>query len=62
MTADFHKTYFIRTLFSHQCCPEYYLFAAEEEILKDHASEIVGVMHRATGVVQGENVLELGAG
>jgi len=47
--------------------PEYYLFGAEEEILKNHADEIVSTMHPqasqggsdATGQ---EVVLELGAG
>lgn len=43
--------------------PEYYLFAAEEEILKKHADEIVQVMHAKEGeVCPGEIVLELGAG
>ena len=42
--------------------PEYYLFGAEEEILKSKADEIVRVMHHATGVVDGEIALELGAG
>lgn len=43
--------------------PEYYPFGAEEEILRDHASEIVQVMHTRTGgVVPGEVVVELGAG
>ncbi|KIM89427.1 hypothetical protein PILCRDRAFT_813358 [Piloderma croceum F 1598] len=44
--------------------PEYYLFAAEEEILKTHADEIVRVMHsRGEGeILLGEVVLELGAG
>lgn len=46
--------------------PEYYLFAAEEEILKNHADEIVKIMHTAAlqdGHVSGnEVVLELGAG
>ncbi|THU80951.1 hypothetical protein K435DRAFT_972551 [Dendrothele bispora CBS 962.96] len=42
--------------------PEYYLFSAEEEILKTKADEIVGVMHGTSGVVDGEIVLELGAG
>ncbi|ESK95188.1 duf323 domain-containing protein [Moniliophthora roreri MCA 2997] len=42
--------------------PEYYLFSAEEEILKNHAAEIVRVMHGSVGVVQGESVIELGAG
>ena len=44
--------------------PEYYLFAAEEEILKKNADEIVRVMHGSTGggPVNGEIVIELGAG
>jgi L-histidine Nalpha-methyltransferase / hercynylcysteine S-oxide synthase len=43
--------------------PEYYLFAAEEEILKTHADEIVRVMHSREGeILPGEVVLELGAG
>lgn len=43
--------------------PEYYLFGAEEQILKDHVDDIVKVMHGATGgVVEDEVVLELGAG
>ncbi|KAL4081230.1 hypothetical protein J3A83DRAFT_4427124 [Scleroderma citrinum] len=43
--------------------PEYYVFGAEEEILRDHASEIVQVMHNRTGnVVPEEVVVELGAG
>jgi uncharacterized SAM-dependent methyltransferase len=43
--------------------PEYYLFGAEEEILKTRADDIVGVMHsHEGGVVSDEVVLELGAG
>jgi L-histidine Nalpha-methyltransferase / hercynylcysteine S-oxide synthase len=43
--------------------PEYYLFGAEEEILKSHAVDIVRTMHAGTaGVVPGEVVLELGSG
>ncbi|KAG2147479.1 uncharacterized protein EDB93DRAFT_416822 [Suillus bovinus] len=43
--------------------PEYYLFGAEEQILQDHAGQIVDVMHQHTGgIVSGEVVLELGAG
>lgn len=43
--------------------PEYYLFGAEEQILQDHAGQIVDVMHQHSGgVVSGEVVLELGAG
>ncbi|KAF9452919.1 DUF323 domain-containing protein [Macrolepiota fuliginosa MF-IS2] len=42
---------------------EYYLFNAEEQILKDHADDIVKVMHGATNnAAAGEIVLELGAG
>ncbi|KAF5360695.1 hypothetical protein D9756_004998 [Leucocoprinus leucothites] len=43
--------------------PEYYLFRAEEQILEDHVDEIVKVMHGTlASVVQGEMVVELGAG
>ncbi len=42
--------------------PEYYLFGAEEEILKNKANDIVRVMHGGSGVVANEVVLELGAG
>lgn len=44
--------------------PEYYLFGAEEEILKNNADEIVHAMHRGLGEVSidDEVVLELGAG
>lgn len=43
--------------------PEYYLFGAEEQILKDHADDIVKVMHGAIGgTIADEVVLELGAG
>ncbi|KAG6876761.1 hypothetical protein C0993_000588, partial [Termitomyces sp. T159_Od127] len=43
--------------------PEYYLFGAEEEILKNKADEIVQVMHHGeTQVSAGQVVLELGAG
>ncbi|KZT64249.1 DUF323 domain-containing protein [Daedalea quercina L-15889] len=44
--------------------PEYYLFAAEEEILKNRADEVVRVMHAADGdqVKTDEVVVELGAG
>ncbi|KAF5380666.1 hypothetical protein D9757_007044 [Collybiopsis confluens] len=42
--------------------PTYYLFGAEEEILKSHAFDIVVAMHHSTGVVPGEGVIELGAG
>lgn len=43
--------------------PEYYLFPAEEEILRNHANEIVQVMHSPDGeVLPGEVIVELGAG
>ncbi|KAJ7701438.1 DUF323 domain-containing protein [Mycena rosella] len=43
--------------------PEYYLFGAEEEILKKKADEIVAAMHQGTrGLFANEVVLELGAG
>lgn len=44
--------------------PEYYLFAAEEEILREHADDILRVMHTREGgdIIPGEVVLELGAG
>ena len=44
--------------------PEYYLFPAEEDILKHHAGEIVHAMHMSSGgeINHGEIVLELGAG
>jgi len=43
--------------------PEYYLFAAEEEILKNHADDIVRTMHHGDGEISSrEVVLELGAG
>ncbi|KAJ7780841.1 DUF323 domain-containing protein [Mycena maculata] len=43
--------------------PEYYLFGAEEEILKNKADEIVAAMHQGTGgLFAKEAVLELGAG
>lgn len=42
--------------------PEYYLFGAEESILKTNADEIVQAMHQGKGVVPGEVVIELGAG
>src|SRR5258708_37833746 len=42
--------------------PEYYLFGAEEGILKTKADEIVQTMHQGKGVVPGEVVVELGAG
>ncbi|KAF9645796.1 DUF323 domain-containing protein [Thelephora ganbajun] len=40
---------------------EYYLFAAEEEILKKHGDEIIRAMH-SRGFVESESVVELGAG
>jgi L-histidine Nalpha-methyltransferase / hercynylcysteine S-oxide synthase len=42
--------------------PEYYLFAAEEQILRDNGSSIVRLMHGGSPVRNGEVVLELGAG
>ncbi|KAI5981711.1 hypothetical protein EDD15DRAFT_2391677 [Pisolithus albus] len=43
--------------------PEYYPFGAEEEILREHAYDIVKLMHsRTDGIVHGEVVVELGAG
>lgn len=40
---------------------EYYLFGAEEEILKEHGDEIIRAMH-PRGCFEGESVVELGAG
>jgi len=40
---------------------EYYLFGAEEDILKNHGDEIIQAMH-SRGCVEGESVVELGAG
>lgn len=42
--------------------PEYYLFGAEEEILKNKADEIVQAMHRGASAYADEVILELGAG
>jgi uncharacterized SAM-dependent methyltransferase len=42
--------------------PQYYLFPAEEEILRERGTEIVRLMHGAQPVREGEIVLELGAG
>ena len=42
--------------------PEYYLFAAEEQILRDNAPSIVRLMHGGSSVRNGQVVLELGAG
>lgn len=42
--------------------PEYYLFAAEEQILRDHGPSIIRLMHGGSPVRNGEVVLELGAG
>ena len=43
--------------------PEYYLFAAEEEILKTSGDAIVRCMHAANGgKVENEAIVELGAG
>lgn len=43
---------------------EYYLFSAEEEILKKHATDIVRAMHAPNGghFQRHETVVELGAG
>ena len=41
---------------------EYYLFGAEEEILRKHADEIIQAMHSRGGCIEGESVVELGAG
>ena len=40
---------------------EYYLFGAEEAILKEHGDEIIKAMH-SRGCIEGESVVELGAG
>ena len=40
---------------------EYYLFAAEEAILKQYGDQIIRAMH-PRGCVEGESVVELGAG
>lgn len=42
--------------------PEYYLFCAEEGILKNHADDIVQTMLHKTEVITDEIVVELGAG
>jgi uncharacterized SAM-dependent methyltransferase len=42
--------------------PEYYLFPAEEEILKNKADDIVRTMHREAQISSDEFVVELGAG
>ncbi|KAF6755786.1 DUF323 domain-containing protein [Ephemerocybe angulata] len=42
--------------------PEYYLFGAEEEILKNNADDIVEAVHRGKPLDTQEVVLELGAG
>ncbi|KAH9480612.1 Ergothioneine biosynthesis protein 1 [Psilocybe cubensis] len=42
--------------------PEYYLFAAEEEILKNNAHHIVQAMHRGAQISPDEVIVELGAG
>jgi len=42
--------------------PEYYLFPAEEQILREHGREVVRLMHSGEPVRDGEVVLELGAG
>lgn len=41
---------------------EYYLFAAEEQILRDNGTDVVRLMHGGLPVRNGEVVLELGAG
>lgn len=40
---------------------DYYLFGAEEEILKRHGDEIIRAMH-PRGWFKGESIVELGAG
>jgi uncharacterized SAM-dependent methyltransferase len=42
--------------------PEYYLFGAEEEILKNYVDDIIRAMHSRGDRVTNEVVLELGAG
>ena len=42
--------------------PEYYLFPAEEEILKNKTDDIVRTMHREAQISSDEVVVELGAG
>jgi uncharacterized SAM-dependent methyltransferase len=42
--------------------PEYYLFASEEQILRDNGPDIIRLMHGGLPVRSGEVVLELGAG
>ena len=43
--------------------PEYYLFPAEEQILRDNADDIVRLMHAGNGTYFGhETLVELGAG
>lgn len=42
--------------------PEYYLFAAEESILKNNGNEIARTMHSRSKSVEEETVVELGAG
>lgn len=41
---------------------EYYLFAAEEQILRDNGPSIVRLMHGSSSIHNGEVILELGAG
>lgn len=42
---------------------EYYLFPAEEEILRDHSADIVRYMHAGSGAsLDNETIVELGAG
>ena len=42
--------------------PEYYLFPAEEEILKNKADDIVRAMHGEAQISSDEVIVELGAG
>lgn len=42
--------------------PEYYLFGAEEEILKNNTDQIVHAMHRGAQMSPHEAIVELGAG
>ncbi|EIN13018.1 DUF323 domain-containing protein [Punctularia strigosozonata HHB-11173 SS5] len=42
--------------------PEYYLFGAEEQILKEHADDVVRAMESGHADAGGQVVLELGAG
>jgi len=40
---------------------EYYVYPAEEEIIRTRADEIVRIMHQGKGIIPGEVILELGA-